>query len=424
MNEGNGRDDFSRSTVESIAKRSGYICAYPSCKRMTVSGSNDRDSGLTMTGVAAHITAASEKGPRYDHNMSQKERASEINGIWTCQIHGKFIDDNPSRCSVEELRRWKSQHEKWVFDRVESGLELFSRGVCRLSFSKVYPFVGEFNIPVGRNNVLVGDIELGITFCQILSALSGGENWKKIKYLFDSSTRLGCFPYIELSHQSDNGTTRVKISRQNMATGRRKADNARQRVHVEVNGCPSPDWPRSLFRVLYFGNQLYRTHYTELKDTFIKALRYLANVLGTDEDLIWDSLREELFSSSMFGNQFRRTGHRTVDIRVPGRDFFLPHKSLSFTEQQFAFLDIALKLVSCISRKEHWIYIFDTVFFERLDQSNKLSIFKKLTAYESGNVQTLFCLNSKVDADMLTNILTEKWVNAEQFEGLTLHSFL
>ena len=68
MNEGNGRDDFSRSTVESIAKRSGYICAYPSCKRMTVSGSNDRDSGLTMTGVAAHITAASEKGPRYDHN--------------------------------------------------------------------------------------------------------------------------------------------------------------------------------------------------------------------------------------------------------------------------------------------------------------------------------------------------------------------
>ncbi|MEK9817519.1 MAG: hypothetical protein VW447_10510, partial [Limnobacter sp.] len=113
------RDDFLPATKDLIAKRSGYVCAYPGCRRMTIAGSDDRKSGLTMTGVAAHITAASKHGPRYDTNMSPEERRSETNGIWTCQIHGKFIDDNPSRCSTDEIRRWKAQHEKWVFYRVE-----------------------------------------------------------------------------------------------------------------------------------------------------------------------------------------------------------------------------------------------------------------------------------------------------------------
>lgn len=161
------------------------------------------------------------------------------------------------------------------------------------------------------------------------------------------------------------------------------------------------------------------------KNTFIKALRYLATVLCTDEDLIWDSLREELFISSTFGNQFRRIGHRKVEILVPdGRSFFLPHTELSFTEQQMAFLDIALKLVSRTSRNENWIYIFGRDFFQRLDLPRKSSIFKKLAEAEHSNVQTLFCLNSVNDAKVLKGIQSDKWINALKFGGLTLHSFL
>lgn len=424
--EEEGRDDFSPSTRDLLAKRSGYVCAYLGCKRMTVAGSDDRKSGLTMTGVAAHITAASKKGPRYDPDMRPEERVSETNGIWTCQIHGKFIDDNPSKCSVVELRRWKAQHEKWVFDRVESGVELFNRGVCRLSFGNVGIFSKEFAIPFGRNNVLVGINESGKTsFCQILSAFSGGDHWKQFNHRFDFSKQAASRAYIELSHHSDHTTKSVRLSPQAMSTGKRKADNSRQRIHVELDGCPSPDWPRSLFRVLYFETQLYHMHYSEPKDTFVKSLRYLANVLGTDEDLVWDSLREELFASSTFGNRFRRIGHRKVEILVPdGRTFFLPHRLLSFTEQQMAFLDIALKLVSCTSKNENWIYIFDTAFFQRLDQRRKSTVFEKLTEYESSNVQTLFCLSSVEDAEVLKDIQSDKWVNAEHFGGLTLHAFL
>lgn len=426
LTEEDGRDDFSSPTRELLAKRSGYICAYPGCKRMTVAGSDDRKSGLTMTGVAAHITAASKKGPRYDPDMSAEERAGESNGIWTCQIHGKFIDDNPSQCTVDELRRWKAQHEKWVFNRVESGVELFNQGVCRLSFGNVGMFSEDFAIPFGRNNVLVGVNESGkTTFCQTLSAFSGGDHWRQFNDRFSFSKQSAHHAYIQLSHQSDSTTTAIRLSPQVMSGGRRKADNARQRVHIEINGCPSPDWPRSLLRVLYFETQLYHMHHSEPKDTFVKALRYLANVLGTNEDLVWDSLREELFSSSTFGNRFRRTGHRKVEILVPdGRKFFLPHGNLSTTEQQMAFLDIALKLASCSSRNENWIYVFDTAFFQRLDQQRKSLVFKKLTDLDVRNVQTLFCLNSKEDAEVLKDIQSDKWVNAEHFGGLTLHSFL
>jgi len=393
---------------------------------MTVAGSDDRKSGLTMIGVAAHITAASKNGPRYDPDMSAEERASETNGIWTCQNHGKFIDDNPSKCSVDELRRWKAQHEKWVFDRVESGVELFYRGVCRLNFRNIGMFSGDFSIPFGRNNVLVGVNESGkTTFCQILSAFSGGIHWQQFNNRFNFSKQSAQRANIQISHQIDNTTTTIRLSPQVLSGGRRKVDNTRQRIHIEINGCPSPDWQRSLFRVLYFDTQLYRTHYSDPKNTFIKALRYLANVLGTDENLIWDSLREELFTNSIFGNRFRRTGHRKVEILVPdGRKFFLPHESLSFTEQQKAFLDIALKLASCGSGSESWIYVFDTTFFQRLDQQQKHLVFKKLTELDKNNVQTLFCLNSKKDVEVLKNIQPDKWINAEYFGDLTLHSFL
>jgi hypothetical protein len=426
LTEEDGRNDFSSSTRELLAKRSGYICAYPSCKRMTVARSDDRESGFTMIGIAAHITAASKNGPRYDPDMSVEERAGETNGIWTCQIHGKFIDDNPSKCSIDELRRWKAQHEKWVFDRVESGVELFNRGVCRLRFGNVGMFSDDFVISLGRNNVLVGVEESGkTTVCQILSAFSGGDHWKQFNDRFSFSKRSACRAHIQLYLQSNHKTTAIRLSPQVMSGGRRKADNARQRVHIEINGCPTPDWPRSLLRVLYFESQLYHMHYSEPKDTFVKALRYLANVLGTDEDLVWDSLREELFASSTFGNRFRRTGHRKVEILVPdGRTSFLPHGGLSFTEQQMAFLDIALKLASCGSRNENWLYVFDTAFFQRLNQQRKSLVFKKLTELDSSNVQTLFCLNSKEDAEVLRDIQSDKWVNAEHFGNLTLHSFL
>jgi hypothetical protein len=181
--------------------------------------------------------------------------------------------------------------------------------------------------------------------------------------------------------------------------------------------------PSSFFNILFFDKQLYHTSSKDPQNTFIKALRYLANVLGIDEEFIWGSLGEDLFSNTTFGYRFKRIGKRKVTILVPdGRDFYLPHGELGFTEQHFALLDIALKIISSNS-KQNWLLIFDIPFFQRMDSDNKIKIFNKLISSKS-NYQTLFCLHSIKDVDMLKKEQFERWINAEQIGNLTMHSFL
>jgi hypothetical protein len=416
------RDDFSPSTKELIAKRSGYICAYPGCQRMTIAGSNDRSSGITNTGIAAHITAASLLGPRYDSSMSADERKSERNGIWTCQIHGKFIDDNPSQCSIKELKRWKKQHEEWVFNRVESGLEQYNHGITQLCFNKIGIFSEEYSVSLGRHNILFGGNDSGkTTLCELVSAFSGAEHWKRFNKRFDFSQNAAERPFIEITHLLNHIKNKIRISPQYVFPTKRK--NNLQKILVEINDCVSPYMPSSFFNILFFDKQLYHTSSKDPQNTFIKALRYLANVLGIDEEFIWGSLGEDLFSNTTFGYRFKRIGKRKVTILVPdGRDFYLPHGELGFTEQHFALLDIALKIISSNS-KQNWLLIFDIPFFQRMDSDNKIKIFNKLISSKS-NYQTLFCLHSIKDVDMLKKEQFERWINAEQIGNLTMHSFL
>jgi len=420
------RDDFASSTKELIAKKSGYICSYPGCQRMTVAGSEDRKSGLTMTGVAAHITAASKDGPRYASAMSQEERASETNGIWTCQIHGKFIDDNPSECTIEELRRWKFQHEKWVFERVESGRSLFNEGITKISFANIGVFDGEYSVSLGRQNVLVGNNGSGkTTFCEIVSSFSGGKHWAGFNKRFSFNKSASNKSYIGAISQIDTVQTSVKISSQHYPPTKRHRVNPRQYFHIELNGSPSVDWPRSLFKVIFFKDQLYRNRSTDPKDTFISAIRYLASVFATSEELIWDSLRDELFTSTLLGYRFHRTGYRNVDVLVPdGRDFYVSHKGLSFTELHKSFVDIAIKLFLSSPKNEHWIFIFDTSFFERMDSGNKQLLFERIKNIKDTRLQTVFCLFSTKDAEMLKDLQPGNWVNAAKIQEVTIHSFL
>jgi len=58
-------------------------------------------------GVAAHITGASPGGPRFDSDLSNRERAGVSNGIWLCQNCAKLIDSDIVRFSANVLRGWK-----------------------------------------------------------------------------------------------------------------------------------------------------------------------------------------------------------------------------------------------------------------------------------------------------------------------------
>jgi hypothetical protein len=98
------RDDFREKTKLQIAKRAGWLCSYPSCRRLTVGGD-------IMVGTAAHICAAAPDGPRYDPNQTPEQRRAAENGIWMCRDHGTAIDSKDPEFTVSKLHEWKVRAE-------------------------------------------------------------------------------------------------------------------------------------------------------------------------------------------------------------------------------------------------------------------------------------------------------------------------
>jgi hypothetical protein len=70
------------------------------------------EPGKSVTaGDAAHITAASRNGARFDSSLTPDERRSYSNGIWLCVTHARIVDQDKSRYTVDVLRRWKADAE-------------------------------------------------------------------------------------------------------------------------------------------------------------------------------------------------------------------------------------------------------------------------------------------------------------------------
>ena len=104
------RDEFTQKTKDILSRRVAFTCSNPDC-RITTCGPNESGNGAVSIGVAAHITAASVGGPRYDPCMTPEERSSLSNGIWLCQNCARKIDVDPNRYPVELLLEWKRQAE-------------------------------------------------------------------------------------------------------------------------------------------------------------------------------------------------------------------------------------------------------------------------------------------------------------------------
>lgn len=105
------RDDFSTPTKGLLAKRVGYVCSNPECRRRT-SGPQASPAGVVNIGVAAHITAASPGGPRFDDTLTPEQRTDSSNGIWLCQTCAKLIDNDTGRFDRTVLEGWKRAAER------------------------------------------------------------------------------------------------------------------------------------------------------------------------------------------------------------------------------------------------------------------------------------------------------------------------
>jgi hypothetical protein len=121
------RDDFLKGTREKLAQRAGYRCSKPGC-RISTRGADSTEDGTIDLGHAAHITAASPGGPRYDPSLTSDQRKHISNALWLCANHAKLVDSDESHFTVEELRRWKRDAEDESFNEVSSGMPLVKNG--------------------------------------------------------------------------------------------------------------------------------------------------------------------------------------------------------------------------------------------------------------------------------------------------------
>ena len=113
----NMRDNFSADVRNTIAARVNYRCCNPTCRAPTTGPQIDTSKSLNV-GVAAHITAASPGGPRFDLSLTAAQRMNAQNAIWLCQTCGKLVDNDKLRFTERELRSWKEQAEAEALLRI------------------------------------------------------------------------------------------------------------------------------------------------------------------------------------------------------------------------------------------------------------------------------------------------------------------
>lgn len=125
--------DFSDADKRNLALRVGVRCSNPACRALTSGPQVDPSKALNI-GVAAHISAASAGGARYDASLSEERRRNIANGIWLCQGCAKLIDNDPSQFSVDVLSEWKTLGETEALRQMGKSMgELPSNGFLSLS---------------------------------------------------------------------------------------------------------------------------------------------------------------------------------------------------------------------------------------------------------------------------------------------------
>jgi hypothetical protein len=114
------RDDFAEATKRLLAERVAFKCSHPDCGQSTI-GPKRGEKKSTKVGLAAHITAASSGGPRFDPNLTSEQRSSYDNGIWLCFNHGTLVDNDHQHFTEKLLRGWKARAENAAVEELDQG---------------------------------------------------------------------------------------------------------------------------------------------------------------------------------------------------------------------------------------------------------------------------------------------------------------
>jgi hypothetical protein len=172
MTPKNERADFPRSVALTVAKRAAYRCGFPDCDRVTTGPGADEDQSAT-TGVAAHIYAARDGGPRGSGGLCFEQRQKVDNAIWLCAEHAARIDKNNGlEFAAPTLKAYKRMHEEKIRHE-RDGVGPKVGWIHSLSVSRAPVFHTPSEIQFGKVTILHGDNQSGKTaLCDWIQGMS------------------------------------------------------------------------------------------------------------------------------------------------------------------------------------------------------------------------------------------------------------
>lgn len=370
------RDDFTQTTIDTLAKRAGYRCSVPGCHRLTVGPAAEADKAFNQ-GTAAHIISASpDSGPRADPSATREMRKSIDNGIWCCGTHGRLIDSDETRYSVELLRQWKKDHEDAI--ALEASGCAVGRGfIISITLANLGRFTepqtlrfGSKTLLLGNNDTgkdLIGDMVASLSHFENLTACQH-ERWNEGR----SSLSIEVFSGTKMTWQ-------ISIS---------------DEIICNADGNPVPTL-YSGFKVFHLG-ELFRP--TKMSRSEFGT----GDLDNKEEDAAWEKVSNATFLEDLERlTQLPRDGLLTalkVMTLTPGRFFadlklegeellwrvndakhFFDFGRLGGAEQQFVVLDLFLRLAEFSARFTPTILILNQAAFPSLDRENLPKLLKKLS---------------------------------------------
>ncbi|MBU1627130.1 HNH endonuclease [bacterium] len=124
-----------------LCTRSGNRCAMPECHKELVIKENENDSPAII-GEMAHIKGEKPGAPRYESNMTDKERNCYNNLILVCRNCHKMIDDQYNTYTIEKLYEIKKRHESWIIESTRK--EVINVTFVELNVVTKYIVSGQF----------------------------------------------------------------------------------------------------------------------------------------------------------------------------------------------------------------------------------------------------------------------------------------
>lgn len=182
-----GRDNFTKRTIDVLAKRVGFLCSNPECRKHTV-GPNSDNTKFSLIGIAAHLSAASPGGPRFNQFLTEGQRRHIDNAIWLCSNCATLIDKDHKNYSISLLENWKIIAEYEMVNRISSNKAIKIDGIPKPFIEADLIYTGGMRLnrgysPKNRDKFNNNIITVGgkpIIFWEI--------NWKFRFVLFNNSS--------------------------------------------------------------------------------------------------------------------------------------------------------------------------------------------------------------------------------------------